>query len=119
MNGVQVIISVLLVFPGIFVFPVFPRRVEMCNFLLFLDSLFLKFSLTVIFSWATMLYVFSVYNHLFYEFFLANLFFYLKDNLFWFPAKVLRHQIQNFFGGNLSLNFSADSKFFIVFLAIF
>ncbi len=54
------------------------------------------------------------------SFFLPTLFFYLKDNHFWIPPKVLHYEIPNFFAGNLGLNFSADSKFFDhLFLSVF
>ena len=44
--------------------------------------------------------------------FSGQLYFYLKDNHFWFLAKVFHYQMQNFVVGNLSQNFSAFSTFF-------
>ncbi len=42
----------------------------------------------------------------------CNVFLYLKGKDFWLPAKVLHHQIVNFFADNLSPKISADPKLF-------
>ena len=59
--------------------------------------------LLLFFDWKSSIYM---------SFFRLTCFFYMKGNYFWFPARELHYQIQNFVAGNLRLNLSADSKFF-------